>query len=218
MTSPRVLIVWGGWDGHAPESIARLFTEDLENAGCTVRTSPSLESLADPALGNSTDLIFPCWTMGQLPEAAHKGLQAAVRAGTGLGGIHGGMGDAFRGNLDYEWMVGGHFVGHPHVGPYTVRLTAAGRAHEITSGLPQQFPYDSEQYYMMVDPGITVLAETTYTHEGRDCAMPVVWTKHWGRGRVFYNALGHKPQEFIDHPHVRQMTVRGLLWAARRAA
>jgi hypothetical protein len=50
--------------------------------------------------------------MGQLSREQSAGLQQAVRAGTGLAGIHGGMGDAFRGNLEYEWMVGGHFVGH----------------------------------------------------------------------------------------------------------
>jgi len=130
----------------------------------------------------------------------------------GLGGTHGGMGDAFRGNLEYEWMVGGHFVGHPHVGDYRVRLTAVD--HEIVAGMPSEFSYRSEQYYMMVDPGINVLAETLYLHEGRRCIMPVVWTRNWGRGRVFYSALGHRPQEFLDFPEVRQMTLRGLVWAA----
>jgi len=26
--------------------------------------------------------------------------------------------------------------------------------------------------------------------------MPVVWTKRWGHGRVFYNALGHHEEIF----------------------
>ena len=209
----QALIVAGGWPGHEPDVIASLFREDLKTAGFSVRVETTLDIFADPRLP-SYDLIFPCWTMGQLDEAQAAGLQAAIRSGSGLGGIHGGMGDAFRGQLDYEWMVGGHFVGHPCVGDYTVRLTSAD--HEITQGLPCQFNYNSEQYYMMVDPGITVLAETTYEYEGRRCTMPVVWVKHWGKGRVFYSALGHKAREFLDHPHVRQMTVRGLLWAARQ--
>lgn len=209
----KALILAGGWSGHEPEAFADLFAKDLTAAGFSVQVETSLDLLADPVLP-SFDLIFPCWTMGQLTEDQGKGLQAAVRGGSGLGGIHGGMGDAFRGNLDYEWMVGGHFVGHPHVGDYTVRLTSI--RHEITDGLACEFPYRSEQYYMMIDPGITVLAETTYTHEGHRCTMPVVWTKQWGAGKVFYNALGHKPREFLDHPHVHQMTVRGLLWAARK--
>jgi scyllo-inositol 2-dehydrogenase (NADP+) len=64
----------------------------------------------------------------------------AVHSGVGLGGMHGGMGDGFRGHLDYEWMTAGHFVGHPCVGDYTVRNThaalglkiaAAGRQHGV---------------------------------------------------------------------------------------
>ncbi len=151
--------------------------------------------------------------MGQLSPEQSAGLQAAVRSGTGLAGIHGGMGDAFRGDLNYEWMVGGHFVGHPHVGPYTVRVTQPG--DQIMAGIPREFTYESEQYYMLVDPAVRVLADADYTHEGHTCAMPVVWTRTWGSGRVFYSALGHAPTEFDRWPEVFEMSVRGLLWAAR---
>jgi type 1 glutamine amidotransferase len=126
--------------------------------------------------------------------------------------VHGGMGDAFRGRLDYEWMVGGHFVGHPHVGDYTVRIT--NPLHVITEGLPASYAYKSEQYYMMMDPVVDVLADTVYVHEGRSLTMPVVWTKKWGAGRVFYNALGHHPDEFTTCAEARRLTVRGCLWAA----
>src|SRR5690606_15345213 len=119
------------------------------------------------------DLIFPCWTMGTLTQEQSKALRDAVHAGANLGGVHGGMGDAFRGDLAYEWMVGGHFVGHPHVGDYTVRITDP--FNPITAGLPATFAYRSEQYYMMIDPSIHVLADTEYTHEDRQITMPVAW-------------------------------------------
>jgi uncharacterized protein len=122
------------------------------------------------------------------------------------------MGDAFRGDLDYEWMVGGHFAGHPHVGEYTVRITDS--THPITAGLPAQFAYRSEQYYMLMDPGVHVLAETDYVYEDRTVRMPVAWTKPWGRGRVFYCSLGHDPAEFTTYPAALELTVRGLRWAA----
>lgn len=150
--------------------------------------------------------------MGALTEAQTKGLQEAVQSGVGLAGIHGGMGDAFRGNLDYEWMTGGHFVGHPHVGDYTIRIREL--ASPITKGLPPSFAYRSEQYYMMIDPGIHILADTEYLYEGQTVIMPVAWTKHWGRGRVFYSALGHAPEEFEQFPEALKLTVQGMLWAA----
>lgn len=172
----------------------------------------TLECLTSAAELQRFDLMIPCWTMGQLTPEQSAALVGAVRAGTPLAGIHGGMGDAFRGNLDYEWMVGGHFAAHPHVGDYTVRVT--DRAHPITQGLPASFVYQSEQYYLLVDPGVHVLAETDYQHEGATVRMPVAWTKHWGQGRVFYSALGHEPAEFARHPSALELTIRGFRWAA----
>lgn len=208
----KALLFWGGWDGHHPEKIVHLFAKDLQQHGLETEIVPSLEILADPNALEKFALIFPCWTMGSLTQEQSAGLQKAVKGGVNLGGIHGGMGDAFRGDLDYEWMVGGHFVGHPHVGEYQVRITDP--ASPITAGLPGTFSYRSEQYYMLIDPGIHVLAETEYLYEGRACIMPVAWTKHWGKGRIFYSALGHEPEEFIQYPAARQLTAQGLLWAA----
>lgn len=208
----KALFLAGGWEGHHPDRIVQLFAADLAAAGLEPEIVKSLEPLADTEALKRYALVFPCWTMGPLTPEQEKGLVAAVRAGVGLGGIHGGMGDAFRGRLDYEWMVGGHFVGHPHVGPYEVRVT--DRDHPATAGLPSQFSYRSEQYYMLVDPGIHVLAETDYVYEGRTVTMPVAWTKSWGAGRVFYQSLGHQPEEFAEFPAARRLTVQGCLWAA----
>ena len=208
----RVLLFWGGWTGHQPEKFAQLFAGELSRHGLEVQLESSLDCLNDGERLKGYSLLLPCWTMGQLTDFQSKAVQEAVRTGVGLGGIHGGMGDAFRGNLEYEWMTGGHFVGHPHVGDYTVRIRDF--ASPITQGLPGTFAYRSEQYYMMIDPAIHVLADTDYLYEGRACAMPVAWIKTWGLGRVFYSALGHAPEEFAQCPEALTLTVRGLLWAA----
>ncbi|MEO0054385.1 MAG: hypothetical protein RLZZ50_332 [Verrucomicrobiota bacterium] len=208
----KALFVSGGWDGHQPEKIVQLFASDLEAKGLTPEIITALDPLADVERLKTFALIFPCWTMGQLTNEQETGLCAAVRSGVGLAGIHGGMGDAFRGRLDYEWMTGGHFVGHPHVGDYSVRVT--DWASPITAGLPASFAYRSEQYYLMTDPGVHVLADTAYTYEGKTVQMPVAWIKTWGAGRVFYNALGHHPDEFAQFPAARRLTVQGCLWAA----
>lgn len=208
------LIFHGGWDGHQPAECAEIFAKELEANGVTVTVSDSLDILNNAEAVKSYDLIVPIWTMGKIEKEQAENLLNSVKAGTGLAGFHGGMGDAFRGNIDYEWAVGGIFVGHPHIGDYTVRLTA--NQHEITEGLPLEFLYNSEQYYMLVDPSIQVLADTLYTHDGRRAAMPVIWTRSLGKGRVFYSALGHQAKEFSDHPPVKEMTVKGLLWAMRK--
>jgi len=209
----KALIVQGGWEGHEPETVAKFFAKALEHEGFEVVIAGTLDVFDDAEALTTYNLISPCWTMGELTPEQSANLRAAIHSGVGLGGFHGGMGDAFRGDLDYEWMVGGHFVGHPHVGEYTVEVKDS--SHPITQGLPESFLYDSEQYYMMIDPGITVLADTIYTYEGQAITMPVIWTKQWGAGRVFYSALGHKADEFIKYPAVSQMTINGIKWASR---
>jgi type 1 glutamine amidotransferase len=208
----KALFLCGGWEGHQPEKIVQLFAADLAVQGLAPEIARTLEPLADAEALRAYALIFPCWTMGTLTDVQERGLVSAVRGGVGLAGIHGGMGDAFRGRLDYEWMVGGHFVGHPHVGDYTVRIV--DWASPITGGLPASFAYRSEQYYLLTDPAVHVLADTAYVHAGRTVTMPVAWVKTWGAGRVFYNALGHAPEEFVEFPAARTLTVRGCLWAA----
>jgi len=208
----KALIFYGGWEGHTPKESSEIIHKALEEDGFQVERHDHQECLDDAEALKALDLIVPVWTMGKLEGDRSKNLLEAVKSGVGFGGFHGGAGDAFRGNVSYEWMVGGLFLGHPHVGDYQVRLT--DEKHVITDGMAKTFPYNSEQYYMAVDPGVTVLADTIYQHEGKQIVMPVVWVKQWGAGRVFYSALGHVAQEFLDYPEVLKMTVRGMRWAA----
>lgn len=212
----KALIFQGGWNGHEPGPMSQILSKGLEARGFEVQVSDTLDVLLDAAAVSSADVIVPLWTMGTMTNEQFKALNEAVKAGTGLAGFHGGMGDAFRGRVDYEWMVGGIFVGHPYVGEYKVRLTPV--ADPITADLPEIFSYNSEQYYMLVDPGNRVLAETMYTLNGQRVMMPVIWTRRWGQARVFYSALGHKASEFTDYPAVLEMTLRGIVWAAQGKA
>jgi len=211
-------MIWGGWDGHSPLQSVEKFAPFLRSSGFEVRLENSLEVLLEADYLKTVSLIVPCWTMGELRPDQEKGLLEAVRAGAGIAGWHGGMGDAFRNSPAYQWMTGGQFVAHPG-GPihYAVRFTNLD--HEITRGL-SDFEIQSEQYYMHTDPGNQVLAVTIFSgeHEGANwiagTEMPVLWTRKWGAGRVFYCSLGHQPGEF-DIPQVGEVVRRGLLWAAR---
>lgn len=102
MKSPKLLFLQGGWDGHKPEQIVYKFHSALVKLGWKTETLTNLERLADTEWLETFDVVSPCWTCGKLSPKESTGLRDAVRAGVGLGGIHGGMGDAFRGDLDYE--------------------------------------------------------------------------------------------------------------------
>lgn len=214
----NALIVAGGWEGHEPEKCAELFDSLLREKGFEVEISNDLDVYTDAEKLNALDLIVPIWTMGTLSEEQTKGLVAAVAGGVGLAGFHGGMGDSFRGNHAYEWMVGGHFVSHPgNIRDYKVDICASD--NEITSGI-NDFTMHSEQYYMLTDPGNHVLATSTVDGTGDGMTwlagveMPIVWTRQWDKGRVFYSSLGHVAADF-DVPEAREITVRGMLWASK---
>jgi uncharacterized protein len=214
----KTLLVWGGWEGHQPRQCTEAMAAELSARGWEVEVSDSLACFADPGRLAGLHLIVPCWTMGTIAPEQLKGLLAAVRGGVGLAGWHGGMGDAFRNECEYQFMVGGQWVAHPGgIVDYQVKIIQP--ADPIMAGL-RDFTMHSEQYYLHVDPGNKVLATTTFSgaHEGIDwikgVVMPAVWKRRYGQGRVFYSALGHVAADF-DVPAVREIMVRGMMWASR---
>jgi uncharacterized protein len=210
----KVLMVWGGWEGHQPRECTELFAGIMRADGLEVTVSDSLDAYLELD-EHPVDLIVQCVTMSTMGAEQERALLAAIGSGTGFAGWHGGMGDAFRSNTEYQFMVGGQWVAHPgNVIDYTVQITASSDG--IVAGL-QDFQMHSEQYYMHVDPANEVLATTTFS--GEHCAwiagttMPVVWKRQWGAGRVFYCALGHVLSDF-DVPEAREIVRRGMHWAA----
>jgi type 1 glutamine amidotransferase len=214
--SKKALIVQGGWDGHQPEETSQLLAADLKDAGFEIEIADNLDALIDEARLKALSLIVPHWTMGTLTSEQEKSLVQAVESGVGIAGIHGGMGDAFRSSTAYQFMVGGQFVAHPdNHKDYVVHLTK--RSDPILTGL-DDFTIHSEQYYLHVDPSNEVLATTTFQTTSapwvNGTIMPVVWKRAYGHGRVFYQSIGHSPKE-LQVAEVREITRRGLLWAAR---
>lgn len=211
----KVLMTWGGFDGHEPEQTTDIFASLLRAEGCEVTVTNTLECLTDRDL-TQYDLIVPCWTLSELSNDQCGALITAVKSGVGFGGWHGGAGDAFREAPSYQFMVGGQWVAHlDNIKDYTVQII--DHDDPITAGL-NDFAMHSEQYYMHVDPSNQVLVTTTIECEEapwvNGCVMPVVWKRYCGEGRVFYSSLGHVASDF-DVPEAREMQRRGLLWAMR---
>lgn len=207
-TLKKALIVYGGWEGHSPKAVADILAGLLRRNDFDVTLSDTLDAYKDLKL-DDFHLIVPNWTMGTITDEQLKPLMAAVEGGVGLAGLHGGMCDSFRNTPDYQFMTGGQWVAHPGGDGIDYTVNIDGLASPITEGLTD-FPVKSEQYYMHVDPGNTVLATTRFG----EVVMPVVWTKMWGQGRVFYSSLGHTPA-IVQMPQTLTLMERGMLWAAR---
>lgn len=211
----QALIIHGGWSGHEPAATAGIVAAILADEGFAVRSETDVELFGTLDLA-AFDLIVPMVTQATISRPAVNALVAAVEGGVGLAGCHGGMGDSFRMEVAYQFMVGGQWVAHPgNIIDYEVNVTRPD--DPVMAGIAD-FAYRSEQYYMHVDPNNEVLATTTFSGDHaawiKGHTIPVVWKRQHGKGRVFYSSLGHQAWEFAV-PQMRTILRRGMLWAAR---
>lgn len=215
LKNKKILVVWGGWDGHEPKQCVDLLLPWLEKEGAIVDVFNSLDKYADKDYMSKVDLIIQTFTMATITGEQEKGLLEAVKNGAGIAGWHGGLGDAFRQNTEYQFMVGGQWVAHPGgVIDYKVEIT--DKSDPVVVGL-SDFKMRSEQYYMHVDPNVKVLATTTFNGGNASwidgCTIPVAWKKTYGKGRVFYSSLGHVAADF-KVPEALEILKRGIRWSS----
>lgn len=229
--SRTALVVRGGWDGHQPREATELFMPFLEENGFEVRVEETLGVYADADYLATVDLIVQTVTMSTIEPEQFAGLRQAVERGTGLAGWHGGIADSFRNNSDYLHFIGAQFAAHPgkspdqrtgeqddNYVPYTVTMLPAAAEHPITRGIAD-FDLVTEQYWVLHDDYLDVLATTTQAVRpwdpwSRPVTSPAIWTRQWGAGRMFVSTPGHRV-EVLEHPSVRTIIERGMLWAAR---
>lgn len=213
------LVVRGGWDGHQPAATTESFLGFLKESGFETVVSDSLDSYADDDLMHRADLIVQCWTMGVISSEQVHGLRAAIESGTGFAGWHGGIIDSFRNSADYLHLMGGQFACHPRgFVDYTVEVVPSQMEHPVVAGI-DSISVHTEQYWVLSDAHIEVLATTTLPAlPGDPWAQPVVapavWTRNWGAGRIFVCTVGHTLAD-LNVPAIRTIIERGMAWASR---
>ena len=140
----------------------------------------------------------------------------AVRGGVGLAGFHGGMCDAFREAVEYQFMCGGQWVAHPgNIIDYRVNILR--RDDPVMQGI-EDFDYRSEQYYMHVDPSNEVLATTTFS--GEHAPGSRAWSCRWSGSAGTARAASSTARSDMWRASSRCRRCapscdRGMLWAAR---
>jgi type 1 glutamine amidotransferase len=140
----------------------------------------------------SADAVVFANTSGELPLADRLALQRFVWEGGGFLGTH-SAGDTLHAWPPYEGLVGGEF--ERHGASQRGRLVVEDRRHPVSRGLPRSFLLH-EEFYEFVSPPrrrahvlISLDPASIEGEQRRD--LPLVWSRSHGRGRVFYDALGH---------------------------
>lgn len=159
----NVLVVRGGWDGHQPIEATDLFIPFLKANGYSVDVEGSPRPYADAGYMRTVDLIVQCNTMATIEPAELEGLRAAIEAGSGMAGWHGGIADSYRNSSDYLHLIGGQFACHPgkhpaqrsgeqsdNYVPYRVNMAPQAAHHPITTGIGD-FDLVTEQYWVLWD-------------------------------------------------------------------
>jgi type 1 glutamine amidotransferase len=230
--SKQALIVRGGWDGHEPVQTTDSFLPFLTEQGYRTRVEDSTKVYADADYLATVDLIVQVVTMSRIEADELKGLMTAIRNGTGMAGWHGGIADSFRNSADYLQLIGGQFAHHQAKGRpealkgegadnfvrYTVDIVAEQADHPIVAGI-SDFELETEQYWVLSDDYNDVLATTTIPARDFDAwqrpiTCPAIWTRQWGKGRIFVTTAGHS-FDIVDQQPVRTIIERGMLWATR---
>jgi len=159
------------------------------------------------------DAVVFANTTGELPLPNRGALLRFVRQGGGLVGTHSAS-DTF-----HSWRAWGPLIGaefQRHGTPAEGRLVVEDRSHPATSRLPRAFRITEEFYEFTSSPrrraNVLVRLDPSSVGDELRPDVPLVWSRREGRGRVFYNALGHFPATWRDRRQ-RLMTAGGLRWA-----
>jgi type 1 glutamine amidotransferase len=161
------------------------------------------------------DAVF-FYTTGELPlsEVQKSDLLAFIRSGKGFAGSHSAT-DTFYKWAQYGDVVGAYFAGHPP-GLQKIRVIVEDTHHPATKHLGKSFAIEDEIYkfrgpysrdklhvLMHIDMGST---KNLWRPDGDN---PLAWTHQYGKGRVFYTALGHAASVWED-PRFQQHLLGGL--------
>ena len=148
-----------------------------------------------------------------------------IEAGGGFVGIHSASGSERA--WPYYWAVlGGKFVVHPKMQTFTVTVAEPGFA--VVKGLPAQFEWTDECYFLDhlgadIHPVLTTdrtkLVDLETVSKKADVAsfpnpLPLAWYHEFDGGREFYLALGHNKEDYAN-PILYGIIRRGIWWSIR---
>jgi uncharacterized protein len=165
------------------------------------------------------------YTTGEVPmsSAEKTALLDFVRSGGGFLGVHSAT-DTFYSWPDYLDLIGGYFNGHPWhqavtidvVDPGDPLVGFLGNSLQFEDEIYQigDFDYRGSHVLLRLDQGSVDLTKPG-VHQ-RFYGWPLAWTRSFGRGRVFYTALGHEASVWQDARYQR-ILANAIVWSMQRS-
>jgi type 1 glutamine amidotransferase len=180
------------------------------------RSDEELQTKTTPAALKRYDGVIFAQTTGDIPLADRAAFLDYIRAGHAFIGIHSAT-DTFHNYPDFIKMIGGEFDSHGAQVSVTMRV--ADRKHPATKHLGATYTVMDEIYRIKNfgrDNVHVLLDSDRHPNTGVQDYHPLAWASRYGRGRVFYTALGHR-EDVLESTDYRQHLLGGILWALREA-
>lgn len=167
--------------------------------------------------------VIVFYTTGELPLSDDQKtlLLNWIKGGKLFMGLHSAT-DTFYKWPDYGEMINGWFDGHPWTQETEVTIKVDDRSHPITSHLPESMTFKEEIYQLKeFNPEkvkVLVSLDTTKTNmtlKGiRAKQFPLVYFRDYGKGKVVYNAIGHRPDIWTSEWY-QTMLVNTIKWGTK---
>jgi uncharacterized protein len=211
-----------GYHHKSVEPAAPILKEIGEKSGAfTVDVTDDVGAFTKENLKNYSAVMF--YTTGELPftDEEKSALVAFLKSGHGFVGVHSATDTLYKWDV-YNQIIGGWFDGHPWhqlvtvdvVDPNSKLVDSLGKSFQITDEIYQikDFQEATTHVLLRIDPASVDLTKPS-VHK-RDYGWPVCWTRTFGKGRVYYNSLGHEDAVWHD-PRYQDMLLKGIKWVMR---
>ena len=206
---------------HATVPLSKEIVKEIGDKSGAFETTETEDVAAFTAqnLKNYDAIMFN--TTGELPMTPEqkKAFMDFVRSGHGFVGVHSAT-DTFYMWSEYADLIGGYFNGHPWhemvtievVGPTSPLVSFLGKSFRINDEIYQTSDFRAQDSHVLLrlDPSSVDLKKPGV--QRRYYGWPVAWTRKVGKGRVYYNGLGHDDWVWKD-PRFQEMLLNGIKWA-----
>ncbi len=214
----RVLLLTATAD-FRHDSIAtavQVMTDLATPTGMAVTATENLSDISAQRLQGVNVLMFAL-TSGELAldDGQRRAIADFVNGGGGFIGVHSAA-DTLYDWPEYGRLVGAYFKEHPWTQPATV--VVEDRAHAIAAGLGASFTLMEEFYTFRDNPrsSVHVLLSLDAASVSAQGDYPLAWTQSIGRGRSYYNALGHFDTTWRN-PQFQSQLIAAVRWVSGKS-
>ena len=233
---PRVLLfekINGFKDVPSVDGAHAAFLAIAQRNGWTLVVTDKGSAFTPAVLSHFNTVIWNNISGDVLTLSQRAAFQRWMESGGGFIGVHGSAGDPV---YFWDWytdgLLGARFAGHPMAPQFQdARVVIEDKAHPAAAGLPAEWVMNDEWYSFKTNPRasgarvIATLDEASYKPDGvmgqnlRMGDHPIVWSRCIGQGkrpgRMFYSAIGHRPERYGDAIYVK-MLEQAVAWTAGR--